>query len=215
LKDLGYTLVDRLVDVADYGVAQHRKRVIVIASQNKKYSSFPHPTHTNPENLEITKELENWLTARDIISKYPPVEAGENGEQDGKYRNHIAPKTSAKIVNLIQKIPVDGGSRTDLPKEDWLKCHVFHNGHTDVYGRVRWDRPSNTITTGCRQPSKGRFIHPEQHRGLTSREAAALQGFPDDFIFYGKCQENQIGNAVPPPLAYAIAQELKKYLVQM
>jgi DNA (cytosine-5)-methyltransferase 1 len=95
-----------------------------------------------------------------------------------------------------------------------LECHKKHSGHLDVYGRLWWSKIANTITGGCILPSKGRFIHPEQDRGITLREAARLQGFPDDYKFVGSKQQIalQIGNAVPPPLAHAIALAIKKVL---
>lgn len=95
----------------------------------------------------------------------------------------------------------------------WLRCHKDHDGHTDVYGRLAWDAPSNTITCGCTNVSKGRFVHPTQDRALTPREAAALQGFDDNFIFEADWAAQQIGNAVPPPYAYAIAKALKKQIL--
>lgn len=217
LKELGYKSNEKLVDVADYGVPQHRQRVIVIAGRNGEEPPFPQPTHREPRKIENSQmPLLPWFTVWDAIgnNKYPKLKPGENGEHNGKYPNHIAPKTTQRIVEFIRLVPKNGGSRTDIPKEFWLKCHLSHKGHSDVYGRAAWNRPSNTITAGCLNPSKGRFIHPEQDRAFTPREVAALQGFPDDFVFYGKCLQVQIGNAVPPPLAKAIAQELKHRLLQ-
>jgi len=133
----------------------------------------------------------------------------------GRYPNHVTALTGNKVLDFIKWVPPNGGSRTDIPKEHWLECHLKHEGHKDVYGRLAWDQPANTITSGCTNPSKGRFVHPEQHRALTFREAAALQGFPDDFVFCGQRIAEQIGNAVPPPLAQAIAEALiKRFLVQ-
>jgi DNA (cytosine-5)-methyltransferase 1 len=88
----------------------------------------------------------------------------------------------------------------------------MHGGYTDVYGRLAWDRPSVTVTARCRTPSCGRFAHPEQHRGLSIREAALLQGFPSDFMFEGNFDDKfkQIGNAVPPLVAKKFAEHLMR-----
>jgi DNA (cytosine-5)-methyltransferase 1 len=140
------------------------------------------------------------------------LKAGENGEgkRKKKYPNHIAPGMSNKVLKFIQRVPRNGGSRGQVHKKAWLECHRVHMGHNDVYGRLAWDTPSNTITCGCTNVSKGRFVHPTQNRALTPREAAALQGFDDSFIFEEDSTSAQIGNAVPPPYALAIAEVLKK-----
>jgi DNA (cytosine-5)-methyltransferase 1 len=133
-----------------------------------------------------------------------------NGERSPTDHLHFAPVHSAESLARFAATPKNGGSRQSLPPDLVLACHQSHNGHRDVYGRLRWDRPSGTITAGCTQPSKGRFLHPEQDRGLTLREAARLQGFPDSYRFFGTKQQIalQIGNAVPPPLALSLAQAI-------
>jgi len=213
LRRLGYDLVKREEDIANYGIAQHRKRVVVIAGRDGEKPPFPKQTHGKPGSLEVAAGLyEAWLTVWDVIgnNKYPPLSAGENGECAGKYPNHVAPAiTEARVLEFIRLVPHDGGSRKDVERRFWLPCHLSHEGHVDVYGRLAWYRPANTITAGCANLSKGRFVHPEQDRSLTTREAAALQGFPDTYIFYGGEIASQIGNAVPPPLAYAIATLLR------
>lgn len=78
-----------------------------------------------------------------------------------------------------------GEAETDWPEELVLNCHKSFNGHTDVYGRMKWDEPSPTLTVKCFSLSNGRFGHPEQDRAISLREAAALQTFPDDYVFYG------------------------------
>ncbi|HEX8495332.1 MAG TPA: DNA cytosine methyltransferase [Pyrinomonadaceae bacterium] len=214
LKDLGYNVKQYEVDAADFGTPQHRKRVIVIAGRHGEEPPSLEKKHGNPNSKEVREgKLKPWVTVRDAIGKFPAVEAGENAEEGNKYPNHIAPAMGKKVREFIRQVPKDGGSRTDVSKELWLKCHKKHSGHVDVYGRVAWDRPSNTLTCGCTNVSKGRFVHPEQDRALTYREAAALQGFDLTVVFYGASFHNQIGNAVPPTLAFAIAQTLKKQIV--
>ena len=218
LIGLGYNLTEHEEEIANFGIAQHRKRVIVLAGRDREKPPFPKKTHGKPGTLKVVEGLYRpWLTVWDVIgnNKYPQLEAGENGEQGGKYPNHIAPMiTESRVLEFIKMVPHDGGSRKDVEKYFWLPCHLTHDGHADVYGRLAWHRQANTVTGGCTNLSKGRFVHPEQDRSLTPREAAALQGFPDDYIFYGGDFASQIGNAVPPPLAYAIASLLKAILDQ-
>lgn len=211
LETLGFKVVKYEVDAANYGVAQRRKRVIVLAGRNGEKPPFPDPTHGDPRSLPVReKRLCPWRTVRDEIgnNRFPQLTAGQNGELEGKYPNHIASNTGEDVLRFIRMVPHDGGSRTDVDSAYWLPCHKDHAGHKDVYGRMTWDRPSNTITTGCTNPSKGRFVHPEQDRAITAREAAVLQGFPLDYRFHGSSAPTQIGNAVPPPLAFAIAKSL-------
>ncbi len=213
INELGYQIQEQVVEVADFGVPQHRKRVIVIAAARKLSLPYLSPTHSNPEKITTDKSrLKPWMTVREAIRRYPPLVAGQNGEANGTYPNHIASKTGEKVLEFIRQVPPNGGSRTDVVEEHWLRCHIEHRGHKDVYGRVAWDRPANTITSGCTNPSKGRFVHPEQDRAITPREAAALQGFPDSFVFEGRSIPSQIGNAVPPPLAGAIASSIRECL---
>lgn len=212
LKALGYNPSPQEVDAADFGVAQHRRRVIVIAARDNHEAPRLSPTHGNPKSPDVRAEkLQRWITVQNKIGNgvYPELKAGGDGTSGGKYPNHVAAETGPKVLTFIKAVPQDGGSRTDIPKESWLACHKKHDGHKDTYGRLHWDEPSNTITSGCTNPSKGRFVHPEQDRALTPREAAALQGFPDSFVFHAHSIPAQIGNAVPPPLANAIAEAIK------
>jgi len=205
IENLGYGCKYALLNAADYGVPQLRKRMILIATRIKDFKrkiKLPEPTYGG-------KDQKRWRNVRDAIENLPQLNNGERSS----IPNHNAPNHTKRILDMIQEIPINGGSRTDLPKKFWLKCHLKHNGHTDVYGRLRWDKPSPTITCGCHSPSKGRFLHPNQNRGITLREAARLQSFSDDFIFYGnrtKCAE-QIGNAIPPLFAKAIAIKILEY----
>ena len=218
LQELGYKVKQREDDVADYGVPQHRRRIIVIAGRDGETPPFPIPTYGDPKSPNVLNgKLKRWLTVRDAIGQgqYPELEAGENGE--GKptrlYPNHVAPKMSEKVLNFIRRVPHDGGSRGQMQEIYWLDCHKAHDGHKDVYGRLAWDSPSNTITCGCTNVSKGRFVHPSQDRALTPREAATLQGFDDKFIFEADAAGSQIGNAVPPPYALAIAKAIRKKIL--
>ncbi len=205
LNGLGYALVEKIIDAANYGIPQHRKRVIVIAGRDNETPPFPEATHANPDSEKVKSGLLiPWVTVNNVIADYPSLNQGEDGTKDGTFPNHKAPKMGDKVMRFITKVPHDGGSRTDVPREEWLKCHLSHAGHQDVYGRIGWNKPSNTITSGCSNVSKGRFVHPAQNRALTCREAAALQSFPDNYVFYGTDIPSQVGNAVPPFLAYLL-----------
>jgi len=213
LKKLGYAVKWKILNAADYGVPQIRKRLVLIGTvlkDLKRRISFPKGKFLPREKwLRLRKkryEFFPWVTVREALDGLPPIRPCE---RDPRIPNHIAPCHSERIIKILEKIK-PGGSIRDLPKRYWLKCHKHHKGHKDVYGRLRWDEPSVTITTGCTQPSKGRFIHPSQPRGLTPREAARLQTFPDLFVFLGNITEvaRQIGEAFPPKLAYVIARHI-------
>ncbi|MEJ7848381.1 MAG: DNA cytosine methyltransferase [Pyrinomonadaceae bacterium] len=214
LEILGYSIQTFEEDAANYGTPQHRRRVVVVAARKGQKMLQPRRTHGDPRSKEVINgNLLPWRTVRDAIgnNKYPALSAGQNGEQDGKYPNHIAPRIiSERVLNFIKDVPHDGGSRTDVPKERWLKCHLDSSGFIDVYGRLFWNKPSNTLTCGCTNLSKGRYVHPEQDRALTYREAAALQGFDEKFKFYGEEISKQIGNAVTPQLSEALANTAKE-----
>lgn len=213
LQKLGYALTERCINSADYGVPQQRERVILLGGHGGKVPPFPRATHADPISQVAQHGFRvPWITVRDAIGKYPQKPDQVYQGTDSYPSNHVASVIGESVLSFIRRVPKDGGSRADVPEEEWLRCHLDHTGHRDVYGRSSWDRPSNTLTAGCTNPSKGRFVHPEEDRAFTLREAAALQGFPDSFVFYGKKIAAQIGNAVPPPVAYAVAQTLREHL---
>lgn len=182
---------------ADYGVPQKRRRLVLIASKEFQPSA---PPKTHGEGLI------SFVTVRDRIEKYPSIEAGG---KDERFFNHQACQLSPDNLKRIQATPHDGGSRTSWDDDLVLQCHKGENsGHTDVYGRMAWDEVAPTLTSKCYSLSNGRFGHPEQDRAISLREAAALQGFEDDYQFFGSVQEigRQIGNAVPVLLAQRIGE---------
>jgi len=210
LREAGYCIGSWELDAADFGVPQHRRRVILIAGRDGEIPPdlSAARTHGAPDSPEVRAGmLKPWRTVRDAIARFPPLQPGECCED---FPNHVARRLGERVARFIAAVPTDGGSRTDVEHGLWLECHRRHGGHKDVYGRLAWDRPANVITSGCTNVSKGRFVHPEQNRGLTPREAAALQGFPDDFVFVGSFESvsAQIGNAVPPPMAKVAADLL-------
>jgi DNA (cytosine-5)-methyltransferase 1 len=123
-------------------------------------------------------------------------------------------KRSQKIEDRIRKIPKDGGSRASLGARGQLACHKRSDGFKDVYGRMAWDKPAPTITGGCINPSKGRFLHPQANRAITLREAALLQTFPKTYKFSlrgGRYSvATLIGNALPPEFIRRHASALRE-----
>lgn len=195
---LGYKLVVKVLDAADYGVPQRRKRLIMLASRVHK-----------PEIAPVAKSR---VTVREALK-------GVGTTFHTKDKLHAIPENRSQAVReLISRIPKDGGSRSDLGADDQLECHKRTQGFHDVYGRMAWDDVSPTITSGCHNPSKGRFLHPMLNRTISLREAALLQGFPMSYQFdinHGKeAIALMIGNALPPPFIAAHAGSLREGLVQ-
>lgn len=191
LKKCGYYFDERVINAADYGIPQNRRRYVLLGS------------NTTPVKIPAGSYGRNrmrWRTVRDTIKKYPRIAAGEHHKS---VLNHSAPFLSDVNLARIRSTPSDGGSRDDVPEAMRLKCHTVHSGHNDVYGRMYWDKPSPTLTCKCISFSNGRFGHPEQDRAISVREAASLQTFPDDYIFHSCRTTNalHVGNAVPVLLA--------------
>ena len=166
-----------------YGVPQRRKRLVLVGSLLSQIKVAPSPN--------IKK------TVRDAIGNLKSSDT----THDPLHR--IVARHTPRIQNLINMIPTNGGSRTNLPKKYQLACHKKPNvGFKDIYGRLKWDSYSSTITGGCLNPSKGRFLHPEENRVITPREAALLQTFPKNYKFPLSISKAElalmIGNALPP-----------------
>ena len=180
-----------MLDAKDFGVPQTRKRFILLASRHGQ-PSLPKPDITGQH-----------ATVRHFIARYPAI---LDGEQSKQYTNHVARKLPPHHKTIVEAIPLDGGSRNDISDTSiLLKCHQDNpKAHKDVFGRMAWDLPSPTLTCRCTDVYCGRFVHPDQDRGISLREAAALQTFPDTYEFFGESlleKSRQIGNAVPVQLA--------------
>jgi DNA (cytosine-5)-methyltransferase 1 len=191
----------RIADAAEYGVPQRRKRLLVVASRVTA-PSLPEPTHGDGE----ADGIKPFVTVRDAIGRLRRLEAGE-ADPDDPF--HQARRHSALTLQRLACIP-EGGDRRNLPDELVLDCHRDHEGHYDVYGRMRWDRVAPTLTSGCTNVTKGRFCHPGQDRALTLREAMLLQTFPSHARLKGFTDGMalQVGNAVPSLLAERIAEKI-------
>ncbi len=218
-----YYVKEDILNAADYGVPQVRKRFVLHAVRNdineelKRFGfsfDLPDATHDKRGN----KGLQKWKTVREAIKDLPVIKAGEEYEDDGKIHNHKCAGLSKTNLKRIKTIRENGGSRNGLPDELVLDCHkkkdgngnVF-SGHGDVYGIMDPDKPAPTITGGCLCYSKGRYGHYSQDRAISIREAARLQTFPDDFVFSNSLTDSalQIGNAVPIDLVKASGKVFK------
>jgi DNA (cytosine-5)-methyltransferase 1 len=196
LTRLGYHLLRIIVDAADYGVPQRRRRMLLVASR----LFLPKPS----------RPCRRLKTVRDAIGRLPkPSDSRDPLHTECEQR-------SERVRAVIRRIPKNGGSRSSLPYRYQLPCHRRRRGFHDVYGRMAWDCVAPTITSGCTNPSKGRFIHPSQHRAITLREAALLQTFPTRYrISLSRGKEGAallIGNAFPPAMIRTFAAQLRKQL---
>lgn len=196
LRQEGYFLDFSIVNVADFGVPQRRNRLILLASRIAP--------------IRLASPGKRTVTVRQAIGAL-----GKPGNS-GDILHDLPRKHSDKVLRIFAAIPKDGGSRRDLPKDLVLECHKKSDGFKDVYGRMAWDSLAPTITSGCTNPSKGRFIHPEQNRAITLREAAILQGFPKSYKFLPEvglsANSLMIGNALPPPFICVHAKVIMKNL---
>jgi DNA (cytosine-5)-methyltransferase 1 len=200
LTELNYHHVSDVVPALGYGVPQLRERLILLASK-KPGLRLPAVSHGGGK-LPAS-------TVREWIGDLPPLRAGEVHASDP---DHQAAHLSDSNIARIAATP-EGGGRESWPRELWLECHKGHAGHSDVYGRLAWDRPAAGLTTRCVSYSNGRFGHPTQNRAISVREAACLQTFPRTYRFYGSLasRARQIGNAVPPLMARAVGNTIRTH----
>lgn len=208
---MGYSLEHGVLNASDYGVPQNRRRAVIIGKLNGTAPKLPEPQ---------SKKVTIW----DAISDLAYLESGEGTEKQ-EYRNvpesdyekllrgdsttlynHIVTKHSPLALERLAMIPPNAGKEV-LPKE-----HLTKSIYSGTWTRMRKDEISVTITTRFDTPSSGKFTHPFLDRAITVREAARIQSFPDDFRFVGNkgSQMKQVGNAVPPLLAAAIAEVIMK-----
>ena len=195
-KQCGYLVHLNVHNMAEFGLPQERFRAILVAMRR-------------PFRLPSRGFLkrERFKTVRSAIGHLPSVGAGERHNDDSM---HYSARHKDSTLRTIRAVPKNGGSRPHHVGPECLRRAAVRNGravYEDVYGRLYWDRPAITITASARNPASGRFTHPDQDRGLTVREAALLQGFPNQYWFAGSFDDKfrQIGNAVPPTFAAHIA----------
>jgi DNA (cytosine-5)-methyltransferase 1 len=202
-RKLGFTVEGRVLNAADYGVPQTRKRAFVIGSRIGQ----PHwPEQEFFATGSAPEGAKPWRTFREAVKGLPRKPSGKAW--------HNARNPRAKSLERYETIPGQGEGRFDLAErrpditpDCWLRKKT---GSTDVFGRLWWDRPAFTIRTEFYKPEKGRYLHPSEHRPITVREAARCMSFPDDFILPEDQAmttiAKQVGNAVPPLLAQRVAE---------
>lgn len=207
---MGFSIADGVLNAADYGVAQTRKRAIVIGTKDA-IPAFPEATHGAPDNLGLDERP--WRTFRQAVAGLPLRPDGKNW--------HLPRNPWAISLTRYARVPHDGGNRFDMQRAleaeglghlippCWQRKTV---GTTDVFGRLWWDRPAVTLRTEFTKPEKGRYLHPSEDRAITLREGARCMSFPDEFLFpsdqSATAVARQIGNAVPPRLAEHLAHAL-------
>lgn len=213
----GFSARAEIVNAADYGAPQTRRRTIVVGWRDIGDPDFPpRPTHADPAKK---LNLPPWRTVRQAIGDLPAPIGTEIGVA-APMNLHFGRTPTARSIARYKAVPA-GGNRFDLQRnapELTPDCWVRKtSGGTDLFGRLWWDRPSVTIRTEFFKPEKGRYLHPDQDRPITHREAARLMGFPDEFAFAGNKTQvaRQIGNAVPPALAAALGRMVTRMLRPM
>lgn len=210
-----YELESYVVNAADYGAAQARRRALVIGRRSGTVRvGLPAPTFPRTVRDALEGRLDQRVEATELPTSCIEFR-GEEVPGVFKLRDlHVTREPTDKSRARYRAIP-PGGNRHDLPYEMQTPGWRRHkSGAGDVMGRLWWDRPSVTIRTEFFKPEKGRYLHPSEHRPITHAEAALIQGFPEHFQWCGTKTTiaRQIGNAVPPPLARAIADHLAKRL---
>jgi DNA (cytosine-5)-methyltransferase 1 len=202
-RTLGYSVEGRILNAADYGVPQRRRRAIVLGSRAGA-CVWPEPTHFPSDAIPFGGQ--RWRTFRDAVKGLPRKPSDKSWHRPRKPR--------PVSLERYMTIPGEGEGRFDLAARRpditppcWLRKK---SGSTDVFGRLWWDRPAFTIRTEFYKPEKGRYLHPSEHRPITIREAARCMSFPDDFELPEDQSmtaiAKQVGNAVPPLLAQKLAE---------
>lgn len=209
LKRNGYKVSFDVVNAADYGVPQERKRLVLVASRlGKNDIKLIDPTHKN-----------RHVSVRQAIGRLRPITDGETSTTDPL---HHSRKLSPLNKKRIMATPKDGGDARSWKKDLLLECYKKESGQTymnSVYGRMRWDKPAPTMTTQCIGLGNGRFGHPDQNRAISLREAAIFQTFPRDYIFSDPNNKmlsgdlaRFIGNAVPVRLGEVIGESIVRHV---
>ena len=231
-ESLGFKIWQDKLLAADYNVPQTRTRAFIIGCKFADPSLLfpPRKINFNPNgngiqfsflyssNKDYLPNCKKWKTVKDAIVDLPAPEGTEIRDIDPPLDLHFGRNPTELSKKRYRAIPEEGMNRFDLQRvapELTPKCWIRKkSGGTDLFGRLWWDRPSVTIRTEFFKPEKGRYLHPDQHRPITFREAARFQSFPDDFHFTGSKIEiaKQIGNAVPPLLAARVADVVRLLL---
>ncbi|WP_423185361.1 DNA cytosine methyltransferase [Alishewanella sp. d11] len=206
LLDSGYHVADKVMFGPDYGMAQTRRRLVLVASRLGEIDIIP-ATHKPAE----------YQTVRNAIAHLPSLNAGQTHHDDPLHRAGGLTEINLKRIRASKP----NGTWRDWPADLIAKCHLKDSGkgYSSVYGRMSWDEPSPTMTTQCYGFGNGRFGHPEQDRAISLREAAILQSFPDEYKFADRPENynlttlgRMIGNAVPVRLGEVVGLSIRKHL---
>ena len=214
-RSIGYNLKFQVLDAVNFGVPQHRDRVILVGFKGQNNFEYPEATH-GPGRKP-------YVTLKDAIGDLPQLKSGDESQEysrepDNEFlkfvrastgsllTEHKAPKNGAHLIRIMETLK-EGQDKFDLPEDIRPK-----SGYGNTYAKLWWDQPSTTITRNFACPSSSRCIHPRDSRAMSIREGARLQSFPDDYVFYGGdgMKKLEIGNAVPPLLSIALAEQMAK-----
>ncbi len=214
-RSIGYDLKYKVLDAVDYGVPQHRDRVILVGFKGNNNFEYPAATHG--------PGLKPYVTLKDAIGDLPSLRSAQSSDvyahrADNDFlryvranagdvlTEHKAPRNGEHLIKIMETLK-EGEDKFSLPEEIRPK-----SGYPNTYAKLWWDQPSTTITRNFATPSSSRCIHPRDSRAMTIREGARLQSFPDDYQFYGGdgMKKLEIGNAVPPLLSVALAEQMAK-----
>ncbi len=213
LQNMGYICTQGILQVADYGVPQKRRRLVFLAGLGFKIN-LPKPTHSSARQ----KGLSTWQTVRDTIGHMKePIRFSEAKKRGGAEKSdwHVIRTLSPQNIRRIALVEA-GKNWSSIPEDLRPQCHRGkYQGFPNVYGRMEWDQPSPAITSGCTTFSMGRFGHPEKNRTISVREAALLQTFPEDYRFDTPHMGhvcNIIGNALPCNFAEIVSHQCRKAL---
>jgi DNA (cytosine-5)-methyltransferase 1 len=223
-NSLNYNIQFKVLDAANYGAPQHRERVVIVGTKLGSVYSFPKPTHGH-QNL-FDPEIKPFITLFEALSDLPlNISKDENFyvsdpqnefqrmmrvNSENKIQDHVVSTNNERLVKLMSALP-EGGTPKDLPVELRPK-----SGFGNSYSRLWSNRPCTTLTRNFGTPSSARCIHPIAARPLSTREGARIQGFPDNYNFFGSLSVKnlQIGNAVSPFLSIALAKSLKQFFIE-
>lgn len=228
-KNIGYTIDTQVLNAADYGIPQRRRRVIIVGLRGDEQFSFPKPTHSENGN-----GLKKYTSVQEALGDLPEAISDENGVTDylckpqtdyqkkmrgeqNSVTEHFMPQMSELDKYIIANVK-PGGNYMDIPstvKSTRIRRLQRDGGHTTCYGRLSPDKPSYTINTYFNRPNVGCNIHYEKDRLITVREALRLQSFPDSYKIVSSSKQGRnliVGNAVPPLLAEILAETLKPYI---
>lgn len=207
LESLGYVITKKVLQLADYGVPQSRRRLVLLAGRGFKVD-LPEPTHMRMPD----KGEKSWVPLRQaLVNNAKPMSFSKAKENGGlqKYNWHVVRDLKPISIERLKYL-TPGGNRMALPQELRPRCHKTAKGFKNVYARMDWNEVAPTITSGCTTLSAGRFGHPEENRTISVREAATIQTFPESYVFETDTIEKAcqlIGNALPCQFATIVSKQ--------